>query len=122
MKRFVWPRERAQIERFFDRGSSTPPGVGDAVDKIIGAVRREGDRAVARYTRRFDKADIKPGRFEISSRALEKAWEETPAKLRGALRLAKRRIEAFHRRQRLRGWRGMLPRAMQNTAAVVPEG
>lgn len=104
MKVFTWPRQKAQVLRLFDRGSTVAPAVVHAVDQIVSAVRRQGDVAVARYTLKFDKAKLRPGRFEVKPEALEKAWEDTPPKLRAALRLAKRRIEAFHRRQKLRGW------------------
>src|SRR5215472_6216672 len=55
--------------------------------RIVDDVRRRGDRALIEYTKRFDGVAL------------------SPATVRAALRLAARRIDAFHRRQRQASWR-----------------
>ncbi len=104
MKIFDWPRQESAIEAFFKRSQSPPANVSHSVDRIIESVRREGDRAVSRFTRQFDGVALQPSQFEVSREELKKAWEKTPAFLRSALKLAAKRIEAFHKRQRLKGW------------------
>ncbi len=105
MKLFEWPRQREAVERFFTRSSQPNPTVERSVERIIESVRREGDRAVARWTLRFDGLRLRPEAFEVPEQTLKAAWRAQPADLRAALRLAARRIELFHRRQVLRGFR-----------------
>lgn len=104
MKIWNWPKDRAEIEGFFAQAGEASAEVDKAVDAIIEAVRTGGDRAVAELTQKFDKAALKPGGFDVPKAKLKEAWDATPAPIRKALRTAKRRIEAFHKTQRLKGW------------------
>lgn len=104
MKTFRWPNQRDQIERFFARANRAEPSVEAAVADVLAAVRQGGDRAVSRLTKKFDHLTLDPSRFEVSHGELKRAWETQPPEVASALRLAARRIEAFHKRQRLRGW------------------
>lgn len=104
MKQFVWPRDRAKIERFFRRGEEIPVGVLDSVESIVAAVRRQGDPALTRFTRQFDRVGLKAARFEVKPAELRAAERALDPELRRALKLAAKRIEAFHRRQKLKGW------------------
>ena len=104
MKIWTWPADRRAIERSFRKAEQAPAEVERSVADIIEQVRRGGDRAVARLTRRFDGAHVRPGDFDVPPQRLQQAWEATPGPLRRALRTARRRIEAFHRTQKLKGW------------------
>ncbi|WP_439579717.1 histidinol dehydrogenase [Elioraea sp.] len=75
------------------------PGVVEVVAAILAAVRADGDAAVARYTSRFDRLDLTPDQFAIGPDEIVAAVAEVPGDLRGAIDLAARRIEAFHRAQ-----------------------
>ena len=72
---------------------------------IVGAVRRRGDRAVLEYTQRFDGVALTPASLRVPPDALRAAAAELPAPVRAALRLAARRIRAFHSHQRQASWR-----------------
>ncbi len=104
MRIFDWPRQRTEVTDFFNQLTETPEHVERAVDDIIEQVRSGGDRAVAELTARFDGAEIAAGDFNVPRERLAEAWRVAPSPLKHALRTAKRRIEAFHKRQRLSGW------------------
>ncbi len=104
MRIWTWPRDRRAIERFFRRAEAVSADIEGGVRGIIDQVRRGGDRAVARLTRRYDGARVRAGDFDVPAGRLEAAWNATPARLKKALRTARRRIEAFHRTQKLKGW------------------
>lgn len=104
MKIFAWPAQRRQIEKFFQRSFDTPESVRKSVAEIIDAVRHDGDRAVAELTKQFDRVELTPKQFDVSKSELKRAWDATPADIKSALQLAAKRIEAFHRKQRLAGW------------------
>ncbi|MEW6045659.1 MAG: histidinol dehydrogenase, partial [Bacillota bacterium] len=89
-------RAVATLERLFGPGT-TPL---DAVRRIVESVRREGDRAVIRWTRELDGISLSPGELWIGPERLESAaGDPALAALVPALRAAAGAVERFHRRQ-----------------------
>ena len=76
------------------------PGVASDVAAILAEVRAEGDRAVARYTERFDAHALGAGGGRIAKDACRAALDALNPELRSALALAQARITAYHARQR----------------------
>ncbi|MEM3086818.1 MAG: histidinol dehydrogenase [Halobacteria archaeon] len=68
------------------------------VRAILRDVRVMGDRALRRYTKRFDGCDL--GEFRVPPEEVRAAGRRAPE----ALRRAARNIRRFHERQRRRGW------------------
>jgi histidinol dehydrogenase len=83
-------------------------GGGGAVEKkvaeIIRAVRLNGDRALFHYTRLYDGVRLNRRTVEVSEREMDDAVKKIPARNLKTLRLAARRIAAFHRRQMEKSW------------------
>lgn len=73
------------------------------VRPILKAVRREGDTALVRYTRRFDRAVVTRGTLRVAPAEYAAAARRVRPEIVAALRLAARRITAFHARTRPRG-------------------
>ena len=87
-----------------DRGVAAGPQVERRAREIVDAVRRRGDRAVIEFTRRFDGVALTPQQLRVDAAEIRDAQlSVAPAAVR-ALRLAARRIAAFHRRQRAASW------------------
>lgn len=84
-----------------DRGSG---GVERTVAEIIEAVRRNGDRALFHYTRLYDGIKLNRRTVEVPKRDVDRAMKNVPAGNLRTLRLAAKRIAAFHRRQMERSW------------------
>jgi histidinol dehydrogenase len=76
-----------------------------AVRSILEAVRREGDRALLRFTARFDGVRLTAARLKLKPAEVEAAARRAEPSTVAALRRMAARIEAFHRRQRERGFR-----------------
>ena len=68
-----------------------------AVADIIAAVRREGDTALRRYARDFDRTDLEV--LEVPTAALDAALASLEPALRAILEEAAENIRDFHRRQ-----------------------
>src|SRR5262249_22031796 len=68
------------------------------------AVRRRGDRALIEFTRRYDGVRLSPARLRVGDADLRAAQRAVAPRALQALRLAARRIAAFHGRQRARSW------------------
>ena len=65
------------------------------VRKILERVKKKGDKAVLKYTKKFDKAYVQ--NLELSPEEMEEAVEQVPPVLKQAIELAANNIETFHR-------------------------
>lgn len=100
----------------------------EVVDRIVLDVQREGDAAVARYTRAFDNRDI--DRFEVPKHEWDVAWDGLDEALRDALVVAAGRITAFHEKQTRPSWIepeplgifGQIVRPLARVGVYVPGG
>jgi len=103
-----------------------------AVANILAAVRERGDRAVAEFTARFDGAELDPEEgFRVDPAEIKAAYRRVEPEFLDALRLAKERIAAFHRRQLTASWfeasaegivGGQLVRPLDRVGIYVPGG
>jgi histidinol dehydrogenase len=87
------------------------------VAAIVGAVRRDGDRALLTYARRFDPLD---GPIEVTEAEMRSAAATVPRSVRLAIRAAARNIRVVARRQVPRGWRAQVTPGVTVEQRVVP--
>jgi histidinol dehydrogenase len=90
----------AQFAAFLATKRETAEDVEQAVRAIIAQVRANGDRALVELSRRFDRVDLDRLGLRVSPTEIEAATGACADKALAALRLARDRIEAYHRRQR----------------------
>ncbi len=79
------------------------------VARIVEAVRREGDRALIRFTARFDGVRLSPRTLRLPASLVRERAARAAPEVVSALRAMARRVERFHRRQRRDGFRLRLP-------------
>lgn len=81
---------------------------GDALDETVRAiladVRKQGDRAVCRYTETFDRLKMTPARMRVKPREIKAAYREADPAVVESLRYAADRITRFHKKQLKKGW------------------
>ena len=87
------------------------------VATIVAAVRRDGDRALLRYARRFDPLD---GPVEVTQAEMRAAVARVPRAVRAAIRAAARSIGVVARRQVPRGWRTRVAAGVTVEQRIVP--
>jgi histidinol dehydrogenase len=124
----------AAWKRYLDglpRAGRPLPAVERAVARILAEVRRDGDAALVRLTRRFDGVSLSPGRLRVPVREIRAQARRAEPALRRALAEMAERIEAYHRRQRDDGFVMPLPdgsvlkevvRPLDSAALYVPGG
>ena len=71
--------------------------ITSVVEEILKDVRNDGDKAVEKYTKKFDGFHPKP--MQVSKNALKDAWEETHDDLKKSLEKAFKRIKIFHEKE-----------------------
>jgi len=84
------PRVRAQIKQVFGEELS----VQEVVDRIIGEVRRKGDKALRNYTEKLD--GVRLDSLEVDEQEIVAAYDIVNKKIVSALEFAARRIRDFH--------------------------
>jgi len=97
-------RWRDQLGRRRRKWLREQEAVLDRARVILNGVRKTGDRAVVQYTARFDKVRLEPGQIRVTAREISSAAQRCAPGGMKALRLAARRIDAFHRKQVPQGW------------------
>ena len=71
--------------------------INSIVEDILQEVKIHGDKAVEKYTKKFDGFHPKP--MQVSTRDLKTAWEETDQHLKQSLEIAYQRIKKFHEKE-----------------------
>jgi histidinol dehydrogenase len=122
--------ERA-FAAFLAAKRETAPDVDAAVREIIATVRRDGDAALAAYTRQFDGFELAETGLSVGEAEVAAAVAACDPEALAALKLAQERIESHHRRQLPRderytddlgaelGWRWT---AVESVGLYVPGG
>ncbi|MCP9460556.1 MAG: histidinol dehydrogenase [Nitrospira sp.] len=92
------------LKKASSRGQTAGASAERTVRTILQAVERGGDKAVLRYTKQFDKVSLKPDELKVTPDEIKNAYFHIRKEEGDALRLAARRITAFHERQRTKTW------------------
>ena len=74
--------------------------VEETVRAIIADVAARGDKALADYTLKFDRVDLGKMALRVSAAEIDAAAQACNAEALAALKLARDRIEAYHKRQK----------------------
>ncbi|MFM8540780.1 MAG: histidinol dehydrogenase [Nitrospira sp.] len=121
---------KAVLRKISGRAGAANGKVDSSVRTILAAVKRGGDNAIIRYTKKFDRASLKPLQFRVSPQQIKEAYYHIRKEEGDALRFAAQRIMAFHERQRGKTWMyqdngatlGQMVVPMDSVGLYVPGG
>jgi histidinol dehydrogenase len=88
-----------RFRAFLDVKREAAPDVEATVRAIIADVASRGDAALIDYTRKFDRIDLTKAGLRVSAAEIDAAEKACDPQALAALKLARDRIEAYHRRQ-----------------------
>jgi len=111
-----WRRYRDGLPRT----SAPRPAVERAVAAILRQVRRDGDAALVRLTARFDGVRLRPRDLRVPAERIRALARRADPSVVASLKAMAGRIEAYHRRQRDRGFRLRLPDGSRLEEQVRP--
>jgi histidinol dehydrogenase len=114
------PSFKPLLARILNRRGNRQGQVERRVDSIVRAIQRRGDRSLLHYTRLFDGVRLTPSTLEVKSSEVEEAVRKVKEKDLRTLRLAARRIAAFHRRQLQKSWQYRDPLGMLLGQRITP--
>ncbi len=93
-----------EFNRIVDRGKSFDPAFEKKVSAILQDVEKRGDRALFEYTKRFDGVALTAKTVEVSPLEIREALCSVTKQELAVLKLAAKRIDRYHKRQRLSSW------------------
>ncbi len=108
------------LAKILGRRGARAGAVAKRVTEILTAVQRQGDRALLRYTKLFDRLTLTASMLEVGRDEIKTALAAVSAKDLQILRFAARRIAAFHRRQLPKSWQYRDPLGMLLGQRMTP--
>ncbi len=129
MRLIEGPRAKEFINTLRQRASlNDRRGVQEIVGRIISDVRKNGDKAVKKYTEKFDSVKLK--KLSIDKKEIESASKRAGKEFLNALKLSARRIRTFHEFQKEKPWYysdnrimlGCLVKPLDRVGVYVPGG
>jgi histidinol dehydrogenase len=84
--------------KLLQRPTKSVEAIESVVDVVFAAVKSEGDMAISRYTKQFDKVYLE--QFLVSSKEVDTAISFVSEELKQAIQQAKSNIETFHTAQK----------------------
>ena len=87
------------INQIIDGNTKINITIEKEVDKILEKVKRNGDKALIYFAKRFDKCNIKKNEIKIKVGEINKFAKKCPKSIEKALNFAASRIKKFHKFQ-----------------------
>ena len=131
MLRIIRSTDKAALTRLMRARATSLAEAERIAARILADVRRNGDRALVSYAKKFDRLDLDKIGFEVSQEEIQAAYEQVPRGFVAALRLAARNIRAVAKRQLPRAWSAsttagvkvsQIVRPLERVACYVPGG
>ncbi len=95
---------REFLEKLTRRGQLQDETVLRTVNRILEDVRKNGDKAVVKYTRKFDAPRISVKELRVKEQELNKAYSQVDLEFLDAIQQARTNIERFHQKQLRNSW------------------
>jgi histidinol dehydrogenase len=105
--------------------------VQSKVDAILADIKANGDEALFKYTKSFDKFDVDADKLVVTKEEIADAYSKVDAELVEVIKRSAQRIRAFHEKQKLNSWLepapngemlGQLIRPLDRVGVYVPGG
>jgi histidinol dehydrogenase len=103
LKTFNYNKNEAskKLEVFLNRRKFTQKNIASSVFKIIRNVKKNGDKAVLNYEKKYSKIKTKSNKIFFSNKEIDQITKKTDKKIKKAIDLAFTRIKRFHLKQKV---------------------
>jgi histidinol dehydrogenase len=119
------------LNQLLNRGKADLSSIVSTVRTIIDDVKEEGDKALLKYTEKFDKVRLNPTKLKVTDKEIKKAYKKLEQKQITALRKAADNIASFHKKQLRAKWTmqiadgitlGQVTRPLASVGVYAPGG
>ncbi|MFC1666721.1 histidinol dehydrogenase [Candidatus Omnitrophota bacterium] len=120
-----------EMENLFERYYYKKKRVAEKVSKIVQDVRENGDKALIRYTRMFDKVKLSPKDLKVSANEINGSYQNIDTDFISSLKTIIDNIQKFHKKQLPKPWKikqeegvelGEIFRPIESVGIYVPAG
>ena len=87
---------REKISKLRADNSHNDPKLEGSVRKIVDDVRKNGDKALFKYTKRFDKFELSKNNIKVSKKEISDAEKKLSSRIKSDLRKAAARVKSYH--------------------------
>lgn len=98
------PESESFVTKLNERGRLMDETILKTVRRTLNDVQSEGDKAVARYTRKLDAPRISVKELQVQQSEFKQAYAEVDPDFIEAIVHAKKNIESFHQKQKQNSW------------------
>ncbi|MFH2139078.1 MAG: histidinol dehydrogenase [Candidatus Omnitrophota bacterium] len=119
------------LENIYSRSAKRKLRVKNTVERILHDVSVNGDKALIKYTKKFDRVSLTARQIKVSEAETNGAYQNIDAELISSLKLAINNITSFYKRQLKKSWRikqddgvvlGEILRPIEKVGVYVPSG
>jgi histidinol dehydrogenase len=120
-----------ELEKIYNRTPWRKPKIISRISKIIEDVRLEGDEALVRYTKIYDKVKLSPKQIRVSQAEISGAYQNISPDFVSSLKIIIDNVTRFYKRQIKRSWRikdregvvlGEKVSAIESVGVYIPAG
>jgi histidinol dehydrogenase len=104
---------RKELNFFLDRRKADISSIISVVNTVIDDVKKDGNRAILKYTEKFDKVHLDPSKIKVTENEIKEAYKKLDKNQINALKKAAKNIGNFHKKQLKRKW------SMQSAEGVI---
>ena len=98
------PESKSFLKKLNERGKLMDENILRTVRRTLSDVQTEGDKAVARYTRKLDSPRISTKGLKVHQKEFKHAYSEVDSDFINAIAHARKNIESFHQKQIQTSW------------------
>jgi histidinol dehydrogenase len=122
---------KAKIEKIKQRSSGVVDGALEKTRKIVDDVKKSGDNALIKYTKKFDKVVLSKNKIQVSQEEIKDAYKKVKPEMLNSLRIAAINIERYAKFQLPNEWKkeindgivvGQIVRPLDSVGCYVPGG
>ena len=119
------------LQNLKNRGTVTFEAIKDEVQNILEDIKQNGDQALIRYERKFDKVDIPENQIRVSSEEIEDAYNQISPEILEGIKQIIKNIATFHEAQKRDLWFvetvkgvsvGQIMRPLERVGVYIPGG
>ena len=120
-----------KFQRLFTRTIRRNRRVEETVRRILEDVQSNGDDALVRYTRKFDKVKLTPKEFKVTEGEISGAYSNICPDFVASLKIAVENVTRYYKKQVKRSWKmngedgivlGEKIRPLESVGVYVPSG
>lgn len=132
IKRVEWPqnKESRRVQNFLQR-PSVPQAAEDAAREVLAEIKKEGDKAVLRFARKFDESDLDAEGLSVSAREIADSHREVDDEFKQGAQESLKRVMAFAEKGLNKDWSFQTPKGgsvgemfhpLQRVGVYIPGG